>query len=66
VCYPFLCPFDETLPIANDLIVNERRALYTFTAEVYVMPDSEHCTILINYARDITRRIRVSSKLEQG
>merc|ERR1712032_1671736 len=59
-CYPFLCPFNDTL-IVDDLSVSERRVLYTFTAEVYVMRDSEHCTVMIQYARDITRRIRGSS-----
>merc|ERR1712203_126968 len=59
LCYSFLGSFETTL-LANDFTVSERRALYSITSEVYVIPDSAHCTIFRQSARDITRRMRVA------
>merc|ERR1712032_354846 len=44
----------------SDCSVHERRALYTITSDVYVMPDSNHFTIGFDHTRDISRRIRGS------
>merc|ERR1712032_1677065 len=58
----FVCPDD--LYTSSDLNassvdeINKRRALYTITADVYVMPDTTHSTLGIDHARDIAVRMR--------
>merc|ERR1712032_1659563 len=56
-CWEFLCPSDDP-HFANDRNISERRALYTITADVCVFPDSAHCIIGVDHARDIARRVR--------
>jgi len=42
----------------SDNFVHGRRALYTVTADLYDMPDSDHFTLGQDHAWDIAGRIR--------
>jgi len=43
---------------ASDAELEERRALYTITSEVDLLPDTDHFTVGSNHAWDIARRCR--------
>merc|ERR1712032_1397085 len=43
----------------NNHAISQRRALYTSTADVYVLPDTDHVSLGQDHAWDIARRIRV-------
>jgi len=43
---------------ASDAELEERRALYTITSEVDLLPDTDHFTVGSNHAWDIARRFR--------